>query len=98
VTLAAQQVGQEIEVSVQNSGSGIPSEHLPYLFTRFYRVDKSRSCAGGGSDIGLTITKHLVEAHGGRIWAWKNTTPPNVRCGQMQLQLKIPHLEHFPKP
>ncbi|MEJ2305739.1 MAG: ATP-binding protein, partial [Anaerolineales bacterium] len=48
---------------------GIPPEHLPHLFTRFYRVDKSRSRAGGGTGIGLTIAKHLVEAHGGRIWA-----------------------------
>jgi signal transduction histidine kinase len=57
-------------VSVSDSGIGIPAEHLPHLFTRFYRVDKSRSRqAGGGSGIGLTIAKYLVEAHGGRIWA-----------------------------
>jgi histidine kinase len=49
---------------------GIPPEHLAHIFTRFYRVDKSRSRAsGGGSGIGLTIARHLVEAHGGRIWA-----------------------------
>ena len=60
----------EVHVAVQDSGIGIPPEQLPHLFTRFYRVDKSRSRqAGGGSGIGLTIARHLVEAHGGRLWA-----------------------------
>ena len=82
----------------KDSGIEIPSEHLSHLFTRFYRMDKSRSRAVGGSGIGLTFTKHLVEVQGGRIWDWKHSAPPNVRSGQKQLQLKIPHLEHFPKP
>jgi histidine kinase len=69
VSLVVQQSGDEIQVKVKDTGIGIPVEHLPHLFTRFYRVDKSRSRAGGGSGIGLTIAKHLVEAHGGRIWA-----------------------------
>jgi two-component system sensor histidine kinase BaeS len=59
----------EVQVSVADTGIGIPPEHLPHLFTRFYRVDKSRARSGGGSGIGLTIARHLVEAHGGRIWA-----------------------------
>jgi histidine kinase len=61
--------GDEVVISVKDNGIGIPAEHIRQLFTRFYRVDKSRSRqAGGGSGIGLTIAKHLVEAHGGRIW------------------------------
>ena len=70
VSIQASRHGDEIHVSVNDTGIGIPPENLPYLFTRFYRVDKSRSRqAGGGSGIGLTIARHLVEAHGGRIWA-----------------------------
>jgi histidine kinase len=60
---------QGVLVSIQDSGIGIPAEHLAHIFNRFYRVDKSRSRAGGGSGIGLTIARHLVEAHAGQIWA-----------------------------
>ncbi len=70
VILSAGRSGDEVCVEVKDNGIGIPAEHLPKLFTRFYRVDKSRSRqAGGGSGIGLAIARHLVEAHGGRIWA-----------------------------
>jgi histidine kinase len=70
VTLSAERKAKEILISVTDTGIGIPSEHLPHLFTRFYRVDKSRSRqAGGGSGIGLTIARHIIEAHAGRIWA-----------------------------
>lgn len=68
VEILTEQKGREIQITVRDTGIGIPSEHLPHVFDRFYRVDKSRSRAGGGSGIGLTIAKHLVEAHGGRIW------------------------------
>ena len=69
VTISAVQKEDEVIVSVKDTGIGIPPEHLENLFTRFYRVDKSRSRnAGGGSGIGLTIARHLVEAHGGHIW------------------------------
>ena len=69
VQISARQQGSEVHVVVSDTGMGISPEHLPHLFTRFYRVDRSRSRVGGGSGIGLTIAKHLVEAHGGRIWA-----------------------------
>jgi signal transduction histidine kinase len=66
------EVGREdghARVSVRDTGPGIPPEDLPHIFERFYRVDKSRSRSTGGVGLGLTITRHLVEAHGGVIAA-----------------------------
>jgi signal transduction histidine kinase len=57
------------EVSVEDTGPGIPEEHLPLVFERFYRVDPSRSRDDGGTGIGLAIARSIVDAHGGRIWA-----------------------------
>ncbi len=69
VVVAAWREADEVVFAVKDTGVGISPEHLSHVFERFYRVDKSRSRVGGGSGIGLTIAKHLVEAHGGRIWA-----------------------------
>lgn len=69
VTVSAHREDRQLCIVVRDTGIGISAEYLPFIFDRFYRVDKSRSRAGGGSGIGLTIAKHLIEAHGGRIWA-----------------------------
>lgn len=69
VIAKASRQDQQILITITDTGIGIAPDDLPRIFTRFFRVDKSRSRAGGGSGIGLTISKHLVEAHSGSITA-----------------------------
>lgn len=77
----------EVIVSVQDSGKGIPAEHLPNIFERFYRADASRSRATGGSGLGLAIVKQMVEAQHGRIEV--TSSPVSGSCFTFTLPLAV---------
>ena len=62
-------VGDFVQVEIEDNGKGIGQKELPYIFDRFYRTDSSRNSATGGSGIGLSIVKKIIEDHGGKIWA-----------------------------
>ena len=69
IRLGAAQVGEEMELRVEDSGLGIPPTDLPHIFERFYRADKARTREQGGTGLGLSIVKHIVQMHGGTVAA-----------------------------
>jgi signal transduction histidine kinase len=68
IAITIKDVGDFVQIEVADNGKGIATKDLPYVFDRFYRADASRNSAAGGSGIGLSIVKKIVEDHGGKIW------------------------------
>ena len=76
--------GGEVECWVRDDGPGIPAADLPHIFERFYRVEKGRSRETGGTGLGLSIVKHIVQLHGGRVWA------ESREGGGLAIRLRLP--------
>jgi signal transduction histidine kinase len=78
IVVSAQASDDQVRVQVTDTGEGIATEDLPHVFDRFYRGEKSRARHTGGAGLGLAISKAIVEAHRGRIWA-ENQPPRGAR-------------------
>ena len=69
IRMTVKDVGDFVQIEIEDNGKGIAAKDLPYIFDRFYRTDASRNSSKGGSGIGLSIVKKIMEDHGGKIWA-----------------------------
>jgi two-component system sensor histidine kinase VicK len=89
VTLFATTESGELLIRVEDRGPGIPDEHLPHIFERFYRADKARARKQGGAGLGLSIAQTIVQAHGGRIEAENRT------AGGTRISIHLPLTDSF---
>jgi len=69
ISIRVKDVGDFIQIEIEDNGKGIAAKDLPMIFDRFYRTDASRNSSQGGSGIGLSIVKKIIDDHGGKIWA-----------------------------
>ena len=69
INIRIKDVGDFVQIEIEDNGKGIAQKDIPYIFERFYRTDSSRNSTQGGSGIGLSIVRKIIEDHGGKIWA-----------------------------
>jgi len=80
INIRLKDVGDFVQVEIEDNGKGIGAKDLPYIFDRFYRTDSSRTSSTGGSGIGLSIVRKIIEDHGGKIWATSKEGIGTVMC------------------
>ena len=95
INMRIKDVGDFIQVEIEDNGKGIAAKDIPYIFDRFYRTDSSRNSAKGGSGIGLSIVRKIMEDHGGKVWASsKEGTGTVVYFVLRKYQETIQNVEH----
>lgn len=90
VEIRIKDVGDFIQVEIEDNGKGIPTKEIVTIFDRFYRADASRNSAQGGSGIGLSIVKKIIEDHGGRIWANSKLGEGTTMCFVIRKYQEVP--------
>lgn len=88
IMVRAESTTEAINLSISDTGEGIPPEHLPHIFDRFYRTDRARSRDRGGTGLGLAIARAIVEAHGGQIGVTSNGVPGQGTTFTIHLPLR----------
>ena len=91
INIRIKDVGDFIQVEIEDNGRGIAARDLPYIFDRFYRADASRNSATGGSGIGLSIVKKIIEDHGGKIWATSKESIGTVMYFVLRKDQEVPY-------
>lgn len=93
INLRIKDVGDFIQIELEDNGKGIAVKDLPKIFERFYRTDASRNSSKGGSGIGLSIVKKIVEEHGGKIWANSREGTGTTMCFVLRKYQEVPNHE-----
>ncbi len=94
MVVSSQRVGQELVVSVTDQGTGIATEELARVFDRMYRAEKRLTPEGGGLGLGLSISKRLVEAHGGKIWVESELRKGSTFCFTLLIETTASRQNH----
>lgn len=90
ILMRVMDVGDFIQVEIEDNGKGIAAKDLPLIFDRFYRTDTSRNSSKGGSGIGLSIVKKILEDHGGKVWATSKENVGTVMCFVLRKYQEVP--------
>lgn len=91
INIRIKDVGDFIQVEIEDNGKGIAQKDLPFVFDRFYRADASRNSATGGSGIGLSIVKKIIQDHGGKIWATSKESTGTVMYFVIRKYQEVPN-------
>lgn len=90
IKITVKDVGDFIQVEVEDNGKGIAAKDLPCIFDRFYRTDVSRNSSKGGSGIGLSIVRKIMEDHGGKVWATSKEGIGTIVCFVLRKYEEVP--------